>query len=71
MPACLIPLQSAPSLGRQGPSAFDSLLGHAGVLMVSSSPWPSQDTGSWGGWQRRGFVLTDHCLYYFVKPEVV
>jgi hypothetical protein len=29
-----------------------------------------QDTNSWSqGWQRRWFVVTDHCLYYFVKPE--
>ena len=29
-----------------------------------------QDTNSWNqGWQRRWFVVTDHCLYYFVKPE--
>ena len=29
-----------------------------------------QDSGTWNaGWQRRWFVVTDNCLYYFVKPE--
>jgi len=28
-----------------------------------------QDNRTWSSWQKRWFVVTDSCLYYFVKPE--